>query len=487
MEHIGCYLKYIYFQKKKGHLIVHHNNFEKHLFFREGNLISAKTNRPQELIGEVLCKIGKISEEEHSQIERYIQPQKNIGETLIQKGLISSRDLQDGLLYQMREIALNLFSVFEGKFKYMEKENLASGEEQIKMNIPILIEEGVRRMKFHPELKNFLKDEVSSLKDREFFYRLTEEEKELLGTIDGKSTSEKILASSDFDSSFFWKSLYLFYCLNLVGFETKGEEPVEEEKAKTEISEETQKNLNEALELSEKLSDMDHYQILGIPRNSDAEEIKKAYFRLARRFHPDLFARRISRDEKEKVESVFGRISKAYHELVDKEKREEYDRQIGVQSTTGKKDVTEMAEVRFRKGKTLYDQGRFEEAMVILEDAVRLISNKGKYYLLLAMTESKIPSSHKKAEEDFKKAIKLDPWNPEAFVGLGMLYKSEGLPVKAEKNFRRALAIDRNHKVALRELQGEKKDKKGLKGLLSLDITDLKNLLSSDIFSKKKK
>lgn len=487
LEHIGCYLKSIHFQKKKGHLIVHHDSVEKHLFFSEGNLISAKTNRPEELIGEVLFRLGKISEEEHSQIEGYIQPNKNIGEILVQKGLINSRDLQDGLLYQMREVTLNLFSVFDAQFKYLEKEDLVSGEEKIKMKVPILIEEGVRRMKFHPDLENFLKDKVPFVKDREFFYRLTEEERELLGALDGKSTTENILDSSEFDTSFFWKSLYLFYCLNLIDFESQGEKNQKGKKNQKEDSQKTQKNLSQALELSEKLPEMDHYQILGVPRSSDTEEIKKAYFRLARRFHPDLFARELSPEKKEKIDNVFDRISKAYHELMDKEKREEYDRKIGVPSKGERKDTTEKAEVRFRKGKTLYDQGRFEEALVILEDAVRLAPNKGKYYLLLAMSQSKISSLNKKAEENFQKAIKLDPWNPEAFVGLGLLYKSEGLPVKAEKNLRRALAIDRNHKVALRELHGEKKKEKGLKGLLSLDLKDLKDLFSSDVFSKKKK
>ncbi|MGB8952145.1 MAG: tetratricopeptide repeat protein [Candidatus Aminicenantales bacterium] len=136
------------------------------------------------------------------------------------------------------------------------------------------------------------------------------------------------------------------------------------------------------------------------------------------------------------------------------------------------KDTTKNAEIRFRQGKTLYNQGRYDEAMVFLEQAVRMRDNKGDYYLLLAMTESKVPSLTKKAEKDFLKSIELEPWNPEGHVGLGLLYKREGLLARARKQFEKALEQDSEHNVAQREfhLMLEKDGKKGLKGLFGKDL-----------------
>jgi tetratricopeptide (TPR) repeat protein len=143
------------------------------------------------------------------------------------------------------------------------------------------------------------------------------------------------------------------------------------------------------------------------------------------------------------------------------------------------KDKSKNAEIRFRQGKTLMSQGRFEEAAMYLEQAVRFNDTKGDYYLLLAMAESKVDALSKKAERDFLRAIELEPWNAEGHVGLGRLYKKEGLLKRAKKEFERALEIEAGHKVArgeLRDLAEGGEESKGLKGLFS-----------KDIFGKKKK
>ena len=134
--------------------------------------------------------------------------------------------------------------------------------------------------------------------------------------------------------------------------------------------------------------------------------------------------------------------------------------------------------MKFRQGKTLYEKGIYDDALILLREAVNLTRERGSYFLLLALIESKIPSLHKKAERNFLKALKLEPWNAEGYVGLGVLYKHEGLLVKAEKLFNKALHLDPEHPVALRELETfRKKEKKKA----------LKEILSFELFGKKKK
>lgn len=63
----------------------------------------------------------------------------------------------------------------------------------------------------------------------------------------------------------------------------------------------------------------DYYKILGVPRSASAEDIKKAYKKLARRFHPDL------NQGDAAAETRFKEISVANEVLSDPEKRRNYD------------------------------------------------------------------------------------------------------------------------------------------------------------------
>ncbi|XP_042517634.1 chaperone protein dnaJ GFA2, mitochondrial-like [Macadamia integrifolia] len=65
----------------------------------------------------------------------------------------------------------------------------------------------------------------------------------------------------------------------------------------------------------------DYYDILGVSKNASASDIKKAYYALAKKLHPDT-------NKDADAESKFQEVQKAYEVLKDEEKRQRYD-QVG--------------------------------------------------------------------------------------------------------------------------------------------------------------
>ncbi|MFZ5565111.1 MAG: DnaJ C-terminal domain-containing protein [Thermodesulfobacteriota bacterium] len=68
------------------------------------------------------------------------------------------------------------------------------------------------------------------------------------------------------------------------------------------------------------MAETDYYKILGVSKTATDEEIKKAYRKLAMKYHPDH-----SKGDKKEAEEKFKKISEAYAVLKDKEKRQQYD------------------------------------------------------------------------------------------------------------------------------------------------------------------
>src|SRR5258707_6731470 len=64
---------------------------------------------------------------------------------------------------------------------------------------------------------------------------------------------------------------------------------------------------------------MDFYVILGVQRGATVADVKRAYKRLARRYHPDI------NPGDRKAEAQFRQIAEAYETLIDPDRRRRYD------------------------------------------------------------------------------------------------------------------------------------------------------------------
>lgn len=75
------------------------------------------------------------------------------------------------------------------------------------------------------------------------------------------------------------------------------------------------------------MSKRDYYEVLGIEKGASKEDIKKAYRKLARKYHPDV-------NKESDAEEKFKEVKEAYEVLSDENKRSQYD-QFGHAATNG--------------------------------------------------------------------------------------------------------------------------------------------------------
>lgn len=106
------------------------------------------------------------------------------------------------------------------------------------------------------------------------------------------------------------------------------------------------------------MNSKDFYQTLGVERSASSEDIKQAYRKLARKFHPD-----ITKDAK--GEEKFKEIAEAYATLKDPYKRSEYDKEESAQQEVHAERATASAkpspQPNFYKNQSFFDEVNFSD------------------------------------------------------------------------------------------------------------------------------
>ncbi len=192
-----------------------------------------------------------------------------------------------------------------------------------------------------------------------------------------------------------------------------------------------------------------YYAVLGITMNATIQEIKQAYLRLARQYHPDRFT---DMEEKKKANEIFAKITAAYRVLSDEKLKSEYDKSL----QTGVKPKDDAQEVQAKNA--------FLRAREFLKNndpwrAVNLLRIACRYkpdpiylsYLGLALVYTR--QYQKEGFERLKEASKQLMFNPIVYVNLGLAYEFMGNREEALANFHEALNWDPHCEPAKRGIE----------------------------------
>ncbi|MCA1567778.1 MAG: DnaJ domain-containing protein [Acidobacteria bacterium] len=222
--------------------------------------------------------------------------------------------------------------------------------------------------------------------------------------------------------------------------------------------------------------DADHYSVLGVERAAESSQIKRAYYALAKRFHPDRFQRDADAALRSRIEAAFVKITQAYETLSDARSRSAYDLKLGTQigssessgratppagaSANPNLSREQRAAESFTQGFAALKQGNLSAAVTLLGEAARLAPQQPRYHAFYGSALARDVRTRHQAEAALQTAIKLDGNDPAYHVMLAELLRALGQMLRAERELERALALDPNHDAARRQLNQLRKTKK---------------------------
>ena len=207
----------------------------------------------------------------------------------------------------------------------------------------------------------------------------------------------------------------------------------------------------------------DHFAMLGLTIDAPLEDVRAAYFELARYLHPDRLAAAGITDERRDAHRVFARINEAFGVLSDPDRRAAYQQQLRaggvavVAAQTAQADAQVRAaiggEEAYRKGEMALRRMDFLEAINQFRTAVELGPQEADHHAMLgwalyvaAPSKADVLST---ARGHLRKGVELTTKSAMPYLLLGRIARMEGDATAAINALRQAQELaPRNNEVA---------------------------------------
>lgn len=234
-----------------------------------------------------------------------------------------------------------------------------------------------------------------------------------------------------------------------------GKVPVAEKPPEKPIAEKREPSADPGVTLEEYLLRVEnaqtHYDILGVDTKAETDELKKAYFGLARMFHPDRY-HADGGETLRRVQSAFTMLAQAHETLKAAESRQVYDYRMRKElaererreaaGDPGQAELkAEQAAQNFDRGFDLLIDHKHEAALPFLARAVHYEPKVARYRAYYGKALSFDEAQRHKAESEMQAALKIDPNNPTFRILLAEFFIQVNLLKRAEGELNRLLAI----------------------------------------------
>jgi tetratricopeptide (TPR) repeat protein len=193
-----------------------------------------------------------------------------------------------------------------------------------------------------------------------------------------------------------------------------------------------------------------YYQLLGVTSEYTASDIKKSFYSLARKFHPDNHAR--SGELVTRLENLMTLITEAYKTLANDARRAAYDKALakmgGLSMRREKRETRESVEGWLERANQCLRAKNFAGSIVWLRKCAEAAPEHALYHAMLARSLATLPQYHNEAITHFQKAIDLDPWKEPVYLQFAELLQKMGLSSRALGVYSRLLDVCPGHAKA---------------------------------------
>jgi hypothetical protein len=139
-------LQHLRMSQATGILTLVAGGARKALYLKDGRVVFASSNLPNDRLGEILLREGKITVEEYEASIKAITKGKRQGKVLVEMGALSPKDLWEGVQFQVKEIVYTVFQWDEGQFHFEESSLPEKERITVDLDIQDLILAGLRRV-----------------------------------------------------------------------------------------------------------------------------------------------------------------------------------------------------------------------------------------------------------------------------------------------------------------------------------------------------
>jgi len=356
-------LRELYVGRKTGVLRFEQATGRRTVRFVKGSIVHATSERPDERLGEVLVRLGRLVQADLDRAtEVVVRDRKRLGAVLTDMGLFDRDRLEDALALHVKEILLRIFeSSSEGSYEFepAESEVAPEGEFTLKLSTGEIILDAVRRVQDPDVIRYALGDidRILALSSDPLlrFQRiaLSPTDGYILSRIDGTLSAREVIQLIPVSAEDVQRSLFGLLCTGVVEqtadppkaprkagpARTRPAPPPEPTRAPPpapasapgagpEASSDASARRKEIARAYETLRSQTHFEVLGVERSATDAQVKEAYFRLAKRFHPDTHHDPNMADLRDKLETVFIRLGEAYEVLRNPRSRGAYESEL---------------------------------------------------------------------------------------------------------------------------------------------------------------